>query len=95
MVFEKSHSAQHSLLIIIEKQESALGEKREVVAIFMDLSKAFDILNHRPRLAFALQPNALKQLDNYHRGRFQMIKINSSYSSWSEIIAGVPQGSIF
>ena len=64
----------------------------------MDLSKAFDTLNHRLLLtklkAYSLQPNALKQMENYLTGRFQRTKVNNSYSSWSEIIAGVPQGSI-
>ena len=32
-------------------------------------------------------------MENYLTGRFQRTKVNNSYSSWSEIIAGVPQGS--
>ena len=78
--------------------ERALDKKMRVEAIFMDLSKAFDTLNHRILLAKLktcdLQPTALKQMENYLTGRFQRTKVNNSYSSWSEIIAGVPQGSI-
>ena len=33
-------------------------------------------------------------MENYLTGRFQRTKVNNSYSSWSEIIAGVPQESI-
>ena len=33
-------------------------------------------------------------MENYLIGRFQRTKVNSSYSSSSEIMAGVPQGSI-
>ena len=36
----------------------------------------------------------VKQLENYLTGRFQRTKICNSYSSWSEITAGVPQESI-
>ena len=32
-------------------------------------------------------------MKNYLTGRFQRTKFSNSYSSWSEIIAGVPQGS--
>ena len=67
-------------------------------AIFMDLSKAFDTLNHRLLLAklkaYGLQPTALEQTKNYLTIHFQRTEVNNSYSSWSEIIAGVPQGSI-
>ena len=96
--FRKGYSAQHSLLIMIEKWKRGLDENMKVGAIFMDLSKAFDTLNHRLLLtnlkAYRFQPTALKQMENYLSGRFQRTKINNSYSSWSEIIAGVPQGSI-
>ena len=33
-------------------------------------------------------------MENYLAGCFQRTKVSNSYSSWSEIIAGVPQGSI-
>ena len=33
-------------------------------------------------------------MKNYLTGRFQRVKVSNSYSSWSEIIAGVLQGSI-
>ena len=96
--FRKGHSAQHSLLIMIEKWKRALDENMEVGAIFIDLSKAFDTLNHRLFLAklkaYGLQPTALKQMENYLTGRFPRTKVSNSYSSWSEITAGVPQGSI-
>ena len=96
--FRKGHSAQHSLLIMIEKCKRALDENMKVGAIFMDLSKTFDTLNHRLLLAelkaYGLQPTALKQMENYLAGHFQRAKVSNSYSSWSEIIAGGPQGSI-
>ena len=94
--FRKGHSAQHSLLIIIEKWERALDEYMKVGAIFIDLPKTFDNLNHRLLLAklkaYGLQPTALKQMENYLTGRFQRAKVSNSYSSWPKIIAGVSQG---
>ena len=33
-------------------------------------------------------------MENYLTGRFQRTKVSNSYSSWSEIIAVVPQGFI-
>ena len=33
-------------------------------------------------------------MENYLTGRIQRTKVRNSYSSWSEIITGVPQGSI-
>ena len=62
--FRKGHSAQHALIIMIEKWKRALDENMKVGAIFMDLSKAFDTLNHRLLLAklktYGLQLTALK-----------------------------------
>ena len=49
--FRKGHSGQHSLLIMTEKWKRGLDENMKVGAVFMNLSKAFDILNHRLLLA--------------------------------------------
>ena len=70
----------------------------KIRGIFMDLLKTLDTLNYRFLLAnlkrYGLQPNALKQMESYLTGRFQRRKVNNSYSSCSEIITGVPEGSI-
>ena len=62
------------------------------------LLKTLDALNYRLLLfilkGYDLQPTALKQMENYLPGRFQRRKVSNSYSSCSEIIAGVPEGSI-
>ena len=63
------HSAQHLLLIMIEKWKRVLDKNMKIGAIFIDLSEAFDTLNPRLLLAklkaYGLQPNALKQMENY------------------------------
>ena len=44
--FRKNHSTQNALLNMIEKWRHALDKGKKVGTIFMDLSKAFDTLNH-------------------------------------------------
>ena len=49
--FRKNHSTQNALLNMIEKWKHALDKGKKVGTIFMDLSKAFDTLNHNLLLA--------------------------------------------
>ena len=49
--FRKSHGTQHSLIAMLEKWKKALDEEENILAIFMDLSKAFDTINHDLLLA--------------------------------------------
>ena len=44
--FRKNHNIQHSLLKMLENFKEALDKGNSVNAIFMELSKAFDTLNH-------------------------------------------------
>ena len=44
--FRKNHNTQHSLLKMLEKWKEALDKGNFVDTIFMNLSKAFDTLNH-------------------------------------------------
>ena len=64
----------------------------------MDLSQAFDTINHSllwaKLKAYALSNQALSLLQSYLSNRFQRSIINGSFSSWNEVITGVPQGSI-
>ena len=45
-VFCKNHSTQNALLNTIEKWKHALDKGKKVGTIFIDLSKAFNTLNH-------------------------------------------------
>ena len=62
------------------------------------LSKVFDCLPHDLLVAklhaYGLDMPSLKLLHSYLTKRRQRVKINNTYSSWSEIPFGVPQGCI-
>ena len=67
-------------------------------AIFMDLSKAFGTMNHKLLIAklgaYGFDEKALYYIKSYVDNRKQRIRVNSSFSSWQQIIAGLRQGSI-
>ena len=64
----------------------------------MDLSKAFDTLNHELLIAklhvYGFSKKSLKLVNSYLKNRWQRTKINNSFSSWTELLLGVPQGSV-
>ena len=64
----------------------------------MDLSKAFDNINHDlllPKLkAYGFSKQTLSSMCSYLKNRRQRVRINNKFSSLKEVIAGVPQGSV-
>ena len=64
----------------------------------MDLSKAFDTINHDLLFmkfhAFGVRGYPLKLIMNYLRNRYQHTKVNGEFSNWEELLTGVPQGSV-
>ena len=64
----------------------------------MDLSKAFDTLNHELLIAklsvHGLITNLLKLIRSCVTNSWQRTKINKSFSRWTELLQGVPQGSV-
>ena len=66
--------------------------------LLTDLSKAFDCLPHDLLIAklhaYGLDMPSLELLHFYLTKRRQRVKIDNTYSSWSGILFGVPQGSI-
>ena len=63
----------------------------------MDLSKAFDTINHELLIeklyAYGFSKDALKLINSYMSDRWQRTKIDKSFSSWSALLKGVLQGS--
>ena len=72
--FYKNHNIKHCLLKILEKWIEALDKANFFDAIFMDLSKAFDTLNHDPLIAeieaYGLYLNSLICIRSYLSQRF-------------------------
>ena len=64
----------------------------------MDLSKAFDTLNNELLIAklgaYGFDKSALAIVLDYLTDRWQRTKINTSFSTWQELLTGVPQGSV-
>ena len=64
----------------------------------MDLSKAFDSLNHELLLtklkAHGLDSNSVTFKKNYLTSRLQRCKINNYFSEWGKVINAIPQGTI-
>ena len=96
--FRKGHSTQHCLLFMLENLKKALDKGLYTGILLTDLSKAFDSLSHDLLIAklnaYGFFRNALSLINDYLTGRKQRTKINGSFSTWRDIIHGVPQGSI-
>ena len=96
--FRKNQSTRHCLMSILEMWKNTLDKGDYVSAIFMDLSKAFDTLNHNLLIAklgaYGFERNSLSFMKSYLNDRQQRIRVNNNFNSWEKIIAGVPQGSI-
>ena len=96
--YRKGYSVQHALIALLETLHVSLDNKGYGGAILMDLSKAFDTLNHDLLIAklhaYGFSRNVLMLIKSYLSNRWLRTKINNSYSSWIELLRGVPQGSI-
>ena len=97
--YRKGYNAQYALAAMIEKWKKNLdGIGGKIGAIFMDLSKAFDTINHGLLIAkleaYGFHDSALHIILDYLSDRWQRTKVNASFSDWLELFCGVPQGSV-
>ena len=96
--YRKGYSTQHALVSLLERWKSSLDKKGYAGAVLMDLSKAFDCLNHDLLIAklhaYGFSKKSLQLILSYLKNRWQCTKINTTFSSWSELLQGVPQGSV-
>ena len=96
--YRKGFSTQQALLSLIERWKNTLDQNGYGGAILMDLSKAFDTINHDLLIAklgaYGFDTASLKLIRSYLTNRFQRTKVNTSFSSWSKLFLGVPQGSV-
>ena len=95
--FRKGYSTQQCL-ITLKKNGNLTDKGKSFGALLTDLSKVFDYLPQELLIsklhAYGFSLAALRLARSYLSNTKQRTKINESYSSWEEILFGVPQGSI-
>lgn len=96
--FRKGKGINHAILSFTESIFNAKDNRDQTLGLFLDLSKAFDTVNHKI-LIYKLQRLGIRGLAgnwfySYLNGRKQFVEINSVKSNLVDIKHGVPQGSI-
>ena len=96
--YRKGYSSQHSFIAIFEKWKKNLDKRGECGALFVDVSEAFDCLQHDLLLAklnaYGFDYKSLKLISSFLSNRKYRTKITSSFTELKNPLIGVPQGSV-
>ena len=97
--YKEGTSTETALIRIKADIDMMLNEGDSVLLVLLDLSAAFDTVDHdilmtRLEEEVGLQGTALKWIRSYLTGRTQAVHINSSKSNEVSLSVGVPQGSV-
>ena len=96
--YRPQHSTITCLFDIINHVHEQLDNKNYVSIVSLDLSKAFDTINHDLLLTklknLNLNQNSVEFLKSYLQNRKQFTKFSNFTSNEEKVLSGVPQGSI-
>ena len=97
--YRKGHSTETALLRVHNDIVSAVDKGHGVCLILLDLSAAFDTVDHTILLTFleqhiGLEGPPLDTFKSYLTHRTQCVSINGVLSELNELMYGVPQGSV-
>ncbi len=75
-----------------------LENDQTVDAIYLDFAKAFDSVPHQRLLrkckALGIEDKVLSWIAAFLTNRRQCVNVNGTASDWTEVVSGVPQGSV-
>ena len=96
--FRIDHSTELASLELCDRLLKHMDEGKLPITIFLDLSKAFDTLDHEILLNklhyYGIRNNSLNWFQSYLTDRKQYIQYDETSSEMLKIHTGVPQGSI-
>ena len=96
--FREKHSTELASLELSDRVIQYLDKGETPISIFLDLSKAFDTLDHSILLTklayYGIRNSALDLLESYLSDRKQYVLLDTTQSADVNILTGVPQGSI-
>ena len=98
MVLEQNNSAELTTVELVNRIPHSIDNKELLLAIYIDLSKAFDTLDHiilsNKLRYYGITGISLKWFMSYLSQRTQYVEVNGIQSSKMVILTGVPQRSI-
>ena len=96
--FRKQHSTELAALELIDRIHKSMDNGQIPVSIFLDLSKAFDTLDHTilpSKLKhYGIKNKAFQWFNSYLSSRHQYVEFEGARSETLGLEMGVPQGSI-
>ena len=96
--FRTGHSTYMAIVDFVDKICNAVENNQQSIGIFLDLSKAFDIIDHNILLHkltyYGFRGKALDGFSSYLSKRKQYIIHNNEKSTMEKLTCGVLQGSI-
>jgi hypothetical protein len=96
--FRKNHSTDLALTHLVNKITSSIAEGGVTAGVFLDLSKAFDTINHQILYykleRYVIRGVALQWIKSYFENRKKFVQYNNVSSSANTITCGVLQSSI-
>ena len=96
--FRNNHCTSHVIITLIERISRALDTGEIVCGIFIDFSKAFDVIPHKTLLkklyAYGIRGEIYNWFKSYLSDRSQFVQYQNSKSGTKPITHGVLQSSI-
>ena len=96
--FRASYSTSHALISIIDKIQVAIENRDFICGVFIDLSKAFDTVDHNILLKkldfYGIRGLPFEWFTSYLSNRKQFVCVDNVFSDELHISCGVPQGSV-
>jgi hypothetical protein len=96
--FRSNHSTSMAIIQLVDTIYNAVEKNETTIGIFLDLSKAFDTIDHKILIhkleLYGFRGIVLDWFKDYLYNRKQYVYYNSCDSELKDIICGVPQGSI-
>ena len=70
----------------------------QIDVVYTDFEKAFDKVPHKPLISklysYGINTEIILWIEAFLTNRMQRVQVNDHFSGWSNVLSGIPQGSI-